>query len=153
MGFGNLGSALDHAASSAEVNMKPDLDSRNFIRLYMARNSFCLLQDGWTGFEYTRPAYIVEVLNAITGWDLRVEDLLIVGERINNLCRCFNTREGLTRRDDYLPPRFTEDPLPDGPSRDQRLTKQQLEEMLDDYYDLRGRDKTTGTQLWLSSGS
>ena len=40
MGFGKLGSALDHAASSAEVNMKSDLDSRPLdIRLYSARNS------------------------------------------------------------------------------------------------------------------
>jgi aldehyde:ferredoxin oxidoreductase len=99
---------------------------------------------GWTGFEYTRPAYNVEVLNAITGWNMRVDDLLVAGERINNLCRCFNAREGLTRKDDYLPPRFMEDPLPDGPSKGQRLSKEQLEEMLDNYYDLRGWDKTTG---------
>jgi aldehyde:ferredoxin oxidoreductase len=37
-----------------------------------------------------------------------------------------------------------EDPLPDGPSKGQRLSKEQLEEMLDNYYDLRGWDKTTG---------
>lgn len=74
---------------------------------------------------------------------MEVEDLLVAGERMNNLCRCFNAREGLTRKDDYLPPRFTEDPL-HGPSRGQRLTKQQLEDMLDNYYDLRGWDKVTG---------
>jgi aldehyde:ferredoxin oxidoreductase len=99
---------------------------------------------GWTGFDYTRPAYNVDVLNAITGWNMQVGDLLVAGERINNLCRCFNAREGLTRKDDYLPPRFAEDPLPDGPSKGQRLTKEQLEDMLDNYYDLRGWDKTTG---------
>ena len=99
---------------------------------------------GWIGFEYTRPANIAEVLNTITGWDMSVDDLLLAGERINNICRCFNAREGMTRKDDYLPPRFTEDPLPDGPSKGQRLTKQQLEDMLNNYYDLRGWDKTTG---------
>jgi aldehyde:ferredoxin oxidoreductase len=82
-------------------------------------------------------------LNAITGWNLRAEDL-IVGERMNNLCRCFNAREGLARKDDYLPPRFTEDPLPDGPSKGQRLSKEELEEMLDNYYEIRGWDQKTG---------
>ena len=99
---------------------------------------------GWTGFDYTRPGYNTEVLNYITGWNVQASDLLLVGERINNLCRCFNAREGLTRKDDYLPPRFTDDQLPDGPSKGQRLTREQLEGMLDNYYDLRGWDKKTG---------
>ena len=99
---------------------------------------------GWTGFNYTRPAFLTEALNVITGWNMKVEDLMTVGERMNNLCRCFNAREGITRRDDYLPPRFTEDTLPDGPSKGQRIPKEELEEMLDNYYDLRGWDKKTG---------
>jgi aldehyde:ferredoxin oxidoreductase len=53
-------------------------------------------------------------------------------------------RGGLTRKDDCIPPGFTEDPLPDGPSKGQRLSKEQLEDMLDNYYDLRGSDKRTG---------
>ena len=99
---------------------------------------------GWIGFEYTRPAFITEVVNAITGWNVTVEDLMEAGERINNLCRSFNAREGLTRKDDYLPPRFTEEALPDGPSKGQRLTKDQLKDMLDNYYELRGWDIVTG---------
>jgi aldehyde:ferredoxin oxidoreductase len=69
---------------------------------------------------------------------------MIIGERVNNLCRCFNAREGMSRKNDYLPPRFTEDPLPDGPSRDQRIPREELEHMLDDYYEIRGWDKQTG---------
>jgi aldehyde:ferredoxin oxidoreductase len=98
----------------------------------------------WTGFEYQRPAFCVEAINAATGWNLTVEDVLRAGERMNNLCRCFNAREGVTRKDDYLPPRFTEDPLPDGPSKGQRIPKEELQSMLDNYYELRGWDKKTG---------
>jgi aldehyde:ferredoxin oxidoreductase len=99
---------------------------------------------GWIGFNYSRPAFITEALNVITGWDYTPSELMIIGERINNLCRCFNAREGMTRKDDYLPPRFTEDPLPDGPTKGQRIPKEELETMLDIYYELRGWDKTTG---------
>lgn len=98
----------------------------------------------WVGFNYTRPAFIIEALNAITGWKFKPSDLMVVGERINNLCRCFNSREGISRKDDYLPPRFTEDPLPDGPSKGQRISKKELENMLNEYYELRGWDKETG---------
>jgi aldehyde:ferredoxin oxidoreductase len=104
---------------------------------------FCT-SPGWSGYNYTKPAFLTDAYNAITGWDLTVDDLMRAGERINNLCRCFNAREGITRKDDYLPPRFTEDVLPDGPSKGQRITNEELQFMLDNYYDLRGWDKTTG---------
>jgi len=99
---------------------------------------------GWSGLNYTRPTFLTNAYDAVTGWDLTVDDMMRAGERINNLCRCFNVREGFTRKDDTLPARFTEDPLPDGPSKGQRVTKEELQSMLDNYYDLRGWDITTG---------
>ena len=50
-------------------------------------------------------------------------------------------REGLTRADDTLPPRMLEEPMPDGPAKGQVVN---LEIMLDDYYKVRGWDRTTG---------
>jgi aldehyde:ferredoxin oxidoreductase len=98
----------------------------------------------WVGFDYTKPTFLVETLNAITGMNFTVNELMTIGERMNNLCRCFNVREGTTRKDDYLPPRFTEEPLPDGPSKGQRITNEELQKMLDNYYELRGWNKNTG---------
>ena len=108
-------------------------------------NSLCLCTaPAWVGFEYTKPSFLVEALNAVTGMNFTVNELMTVGERMNNLCRCFNVREGITRKDDYLPRRFMEEPLPDGPSRGQRLTSEELQKMLDDYYEIRGWNKSTG---------
>jgi aldehyde:ferredoxin oxidoreductase len=98
----------------------------------------------WVGFDYTKPTFLVETLNAITGMNFTVNELMTIGERMNNLCRCFNVREGTTRKDDYLPPRFTEENLPDGPSKGQRITNEELQKMLDNYYELRGWNKNTG---------
>ena len=98
----------------------------------------------WVGYNYTKPTFLVETLNAVTGLNFTVDDLMTIGERTNNLCRCFNVREGMSRKDDYLPRRFMEDPLPDGPSMGQRIPKEELESMLDNYYELRGWDKKTG---------
>lgn len=107
----------------------------------------CLLiciTPGWVGFEYSRPTTITETLNAITGWNTKVDDLMMTGERVNNLCRCLNAREGLSRTHDWLPPRFLEDPLPDGPSKGHRITEEELRNMLDNYYELRGWSKESG---------
>lgn len=49
---------------------------------------------------------LVEWLNCVTGWDMDVNALLLVGERIFNLKRLFNVRRGISRKDDTLHPRF-----------------------------------------------
>jgi len=123
---------------------KVDMIKRSQDWIAVTNSLLMCTSPGWVGFNYVKPSFNAEALNAITGWNMKVEDLLLAGERMNNLCRCFNAREGMTRKDDCLPPRFTEDPLPDGPSKGQRVTKEQLGDMLNNYYDLRGWDRKTG---------
>jgi len=84
-----------------------------------------------------------ELLETATGWDLTGEEVRRVGERIVNLERLFIAREGITRRDDTLPRRFLQEPLPEGsgPSTGSVL---ELEPMLDEYYRARGWDVQTG---------
>ncbi|MFQ5820213.1 MAG: aldehyde ferredoxin oxidoreductase family protein [Candidatus Heimdallarchaeota archaeon] len=60
------------------------------------------------------------------------------GERIYNLARVFNIREGLTRGDDTLPKRLLEDPLPEGPAEGHVIN---LDPLLDAYYEYRGWDQ------------
>ena len=62
-----------------------------------------------------------------------------VGERVNNLVRLFNIREGLTRDMDTLPKRFFSEPLAEGPSRGQVV---RLEQLMDEYYMVRGWDES-----------
>ncbi len=50
----------------------------------------------------------------------------------------------MTRKEDYLPPRFVEESSPDGPSKGQHISEEELTNMLEDYYELRGWDKETG---------
>jgi len=64
-----------------------------------------------------------------------------IGEKITNFERMFNAREGFGRKDDSFPKRIREEPLPEGPSSG---TVFEEEEMLDDYYAVRGWDKKTG---------
>jgi aldehyde:ferredoxin oxidoreductase len=78
-----------------------------------------------------------------TGFDVDIEEVLRIGERINNLERAILVRYGLTRKDDYLPKRFTEDPLPE----DSNLAGGMIfenEALLSEYYPFRGWDPKTG---------
>jgi aldehyde:ferredoxin oxidoreductase len=73
--------------------------------------------------------------NAVVGEKYSMEETYRMGERIFNIERMFNTRLGFTRKDDYLPPRLTEEPHPEGVGEGNVVP---LQAMLDEYYELRG---------------
>ena len=86
------------------------------------------------------PKRYAEMLETATG---RTADALFfqrLGERIWNQIRLYNLREGLTSKDDRLPSRIVDEPLPGGPHKGRRIGRQDMKRMLSDYYDLRGWD-------------
>jgi aldehyde:ferredoxin oxidoreductase len=82
--------------------------------------------------------YFARVLSAVTGVHYATGDMIRVGERVWNLERLYNLREGFTRQDDTLPPRLLNEAPADGPSRGWVV---QLEPMLKEYYRGRGWDE------------
>ena len=84
----------------------------------------------------------VKLVEHCLGRRFTYDDMMNLGETAVNLARVFNVREGVTRADDTLPPRLLEEPLPDGPA--QGKVNENLDQMLDKYYELRGWDKATG---------
>jgi len=92
-------------------------------------------------FYYDDVALALKVHN---GLDLTGADLQLIGERIVNLNRLFNARFGVTRKDDCLPDRLTKVKAPLGPSAGEVV---ELDQMLDEYYSVRGWDQVTGLPL------
>jgi len=83
------------------------------------------------------------MLSAAAGWDMDARELETACERIIHLERAFNMREGMRREDDNIPARFREEPLPPD-SLSSAGSVFELDPMLDDYYEARGWDQTTG---------
>ena len=81
---------------------------------------------------------MAKVVNLVTGWDVDVPELEQIGERVYNLERLINVRRGVSRKDDILPYRVMNEPIPDGPSQGRYCPKNELDTMLDRYYELRG---------------
>jgi aldehyde:ferredoxin oxidoreductase len=84
---------------------------------------------------------LVPVLANATGWDIDEKEFRKGGERVVNLARIFNVREGVTRADDTLPKRLLEEPQAEGPAKGFVVD---LQPLLDAYYEFRGWDATTG---------
>jgi aldehyde:ferredoxin oxidoreductase len=99
------------------------------------------------GFCYFGPAprsfiqaeQVLEAVQAATGWDLCIQDLLQIGERATNLARIFNVREGYTRQDDRLPERLHM-PLEGGALTGVSIPKTDFEETLTTLYQVKGWD-------------
>jgi len=85
-----------------------------------------------------------KAVTAATGVEFSYKDLWTIGERVINLERSFNVREGAGRKDDTLPKRYQTEPYPEGGSKGIVVAPEQLERMIDDYYEARGWDKETG---------
>lgn len=83
----------------------------------------------------------VEMWNLAAGFNHTVESYLKCGERIWNLVRLFNLREGLEPDSDKLPPRLFKEPFTKGPAKGIVLTEEDFEKSLQEYYVLRGWNK------------
>lgn len=84
----------------------------------------------------------VELVKYCLGRPFDYKDLIKTGEITYNLARVFSIREGISRADDTLPRRLLEHPLPEGPAKGK--VNENLQNMLDRYYELRGWDKVSG---------
>jgi len=79
-----------------------------------------------------------ELYTLVTGTETKPEDMQTAGERIYNLEKAYNVREGWTKKDDYPPPRVMQDPIPDGVAKGSVVKQEEFEMMLDAYYEARG---------------
>jgi len=104
------------------------IDSAGLCILFSVRNLLRPTLD-------LQPDGILDYLNAVTGADYTMDELLKAGERILNAERLFLINAGFSAKDDTLPSRLTQEPLPDGPAKGKVC---HLEEMLEEYYQERG---------------
>ncbi len=82
------------------------------------------------------PKETVELVQAVTGWDVSLDELMKLGERRINMLRAFNTREGFDRKDDKLPVKFFEPLKGTGPTAGVAVNRDELESAIDQYYEI-----------------
>jgi aldehyde:ferredoxin oxidoreductase len=82
---------------------------------------------------------IVEAVRAVTGWETNLFEIMRATERSEVMMRVFNNREGFGPKDDKLFRRLHE-PLPDGPSKGNRIDEKDLKKAIELYYDMMGWD-------------
>ncbi len=90
---------------------------------------------------------LLSLLNLATGFDYTVEEMIRTGERIWNMIKLYNIREGWTKDDDSLPERVYEEDLK-GDFTVDRYSREEFDKLLEAYYIERGWNRngfpTTG---------
>ena len=79
-----------------------------------------------------------ELYTLVTGIQATPEEIGRAGERIYNLEKSYNVREGWTKKDDYPPPRVMKDPVSDGPAKGSVVSRKEFDLMLNAYFKARG---------------
>jgi aldehyde:ferredoxin oxidoreductase len=92
------------------------------------------------GFE-SSPDKIAKLVNAVTGWDVDGQWILMTGERIYNLERLYNQEAGIGPEQDCLPDRFFKEKIPDGPCEGRMIDRRDFDDALKEYYTNRGWDE------------
>jgi aldehyde:ferredoxin oxidoreductase len=107
-------------------------------------DNYCIF-DSMIVCKFTRSIWdndlIAKVYTLVTGIPMTGQEMPITGERISNLARLYNIREGLTRKDDTLPPRIMKEPIPSGIAKGSFVSQEELNILLDGYYKARGWTK------------
>ena len=139
-----------HGAYAFDVKGKVDRLKAEKGRGKMVRDmedTYALI-DSFIVCKFSRGTYYKELqdmaklYNLVTGYDITAEELKKAGERINTVARLINIREGLGRKDDTLPWKVMNMPIPDeGPVKGAVVTQKELDLLLDDYYESRGWTK------------
>jgi aldehyde:ferredoxin oxidoreductase len=106
------------------------------------QNAYCLLDSliycSFSRYGLNNTARL-GFLSAVTGWNYTPEDVEQQMYRIYTIERLFNFREGFEKKDDTLPFRSLSEAMPDGPAKGNVVP---LDEMLPEYYSLRGWDES-----------
>ena len=124
-----------------EVQERHSLERKDEL-VTKAQNLMCMFDSlkvcKFILFGGVKTSTLVNWLNWVTGWDMDLEEFMRTGERIYNLKRLYNVREGISRKDDTLPPRILIHKRGEGGSAD---SLPPLGEMLSRYYRYRGWDE------------
>ncbi len=146
---GSAASVHDLIESGGEVKALPKAEvggqSKQVIASQHLRPAFdllgiCRLQFMELGFEVE---HYEELFQLCTGRPLEWQDVLDTSERVWNLTRAVSVREvpGFGRASDYPPARLMNDPVPNGPNKGHCLPREEVDRLLDEYYDARGWDR------------
>ena len=115
------------------------------VDLLIEREDLSIIMDSFVICRFFGDSFDMEdcakALEVLTGEAYGAEELTKISRRIQSILRLWDVREGIDRKDDYLPKRCYEEPVPDGPAKGAVANREEEDRWLDMYYEKRGWDE------------
>jgi aldehyde:ferredoxin oxidoreductase len=113
-----------------------------FLQRWWSGALECLLFDyrSISPMRYMSPGRVAQLASGITGWDMSIHEIMLMGERRVTMLQEFNRRHGLTQERERFPDRIHQVPIDEGPYTGAHLTLEELRGMQTLYYEMHGWD-------------
>jgi len=95
---------------------------------------------GFNSPHFVDYTWMKKLIHCASDWTFKEKDIQEVGKRIIDIERMFNNREGISRKDDTLPKRYFDDPMPLKIAKGHHIDRKEFDNLLSRYYKLRGWD-------------
>jgi len=100
----------------------------------------CRFQTAFSSPHALQYRQFARLIKLATGLEISSGQLRTIAERIYTLERMMLVGDGISRKDDTLPKRYFEEPIPEGPAKGCVIERKGFDRMLDEYYRLHGWD-------------
>ncbi|MGQ9824986.1 MAG: aldehyde ferredoxin oxidoreductase family protein [Desulfotomaculales bacterium] len=147
----DLPSEVRRQIYGAPVDPNPTSYRTKGLVVYFSENIFAVVDcvgickfvcHGFNSPRNLNYTHFKELIKVAYGLEFTEQDLENVGRRVIDLERLLNYRmKGISRKDDTLPARYFDEPMPSARAKGSRIDREGFNKMLDDYYALRGWSK------------
>ena len=96
---------------------------------------------GFNSPKLLKHEHFIPLLEKATGWKFTKDELKAMGQRVVDLERTFLNQEGIRSKDDTLPRRYFDEPMPDGVAKGHQIDREEFAKLLQRFYRLRGWDQ------------
>ena len=93
---------------------------------------------GFNSPHFVDYTWMKKLIHCASDWTFKEKDIQEIGKRIIDIERMFNNREGISRKDDTLPKRYFDDPMPLKIAKGHHIDRKEFEKLLTRYYKIRG---------------
>jgi aldehyde:ferredoxin oxidoreductase len=131
------GKGVNNDPTSYEAKEKAVYFSDNIFATIDSLGICKFICHGFNSPHFVDYAWMKKLIHCASGWQFKEKDLQEVGKRIIDIERMFNNREGITRKDDTLPKRYFDDPMPLKIGKGHHIDRKKFDKLLTRYYKLR----------------
>jgi aldehyde:ferredoxin oxidoreductase len=134
------GKGVTNDPTSYKVKEKSVYFSDNIFAVIDSLGICKFICHGFNSPHFIDYTWMKKLIHSASGWNLKEKDLQEIGKRIIDVERMFNNREEITRKDDTLPKRYFDDPMPMKIAKGHHIDRKEFDLLLSRYYKLRGWD-------------